>query len=231
MFAETKYPFQILSEELTKSEKLNCRNKALVEKGFWINRAFEGRRVIKFTASIEPHGEAISRLIGEKGKDGQCNDVETKPHSRRCGLAKYLMWICFQDEEVLGKEKRGVNPLTHKYWADEQLKKDADQFCEKITYLECSPEKGEDDKRMPKIVCVSYLRGAIKAAYNILFTYKNKVPMKIFDLENVETKFGKNIENAEKFVMDYGYEWFFCKCKSRYMKNCMDMARKTYKYY
>ena len=225
LFAETKYPFQILPEALTKSEKLNCPNKALVEKGFWINREFVGKklRVIKFTASIEPNGEEMSHLRGEKGDDGECNDVVTKPNSRRCGLAKYLMWICFQDDEILGKQKRGVNPLTHKYWKDERQKIDADQYCEKITYLDCLPEIEEDDEVLPNIVCVSYMRGAIKASFNVLFVYADDVPFEIFNLEKVEAKFGKKIENAEEFIEDHGYEWFFCKCKANYMTNCMAM--------
>ena len=234
LFAETKYPFQILPETLTKREKLNCPNKALVEKGFWINREFDGRRIIKFTVSMEPNGEEMARLNGEKGKNGQCNDVETKPHSRRCGLAKYLMWVCFEDAEILGTQKRGVDPLNNKKWTKEtpydgettkkkQQKKDADQFCQKITYVECLPEKDEDEKQIPKIVCVSYMRGGIKASFNVLFVYADDVPFEIFNLEKVEAKFGKKIENAEEFIEDHGYEWFFCKCKANYMTNCMAM--------
>ena len=184
-----------------------------------------------FTASIEPDGVEISHLNAETRNSGHCNDVETKPRSRRCGLAKYLMWICFQDAEILGKQKRGVNPLTNEQWKDERQKQNADKYCEQITYVYCMPDEDEDENIIPYIACVAYMRGAIKADFHVLFVYEEQgddeeqVPLDIFNLKKVEAKFGKNKENAEKFVEDHGHEWFFCKCKEKYMKICLGMIK------
>ena len=106
-------------------------------------------------------------------------------------------------------------------WEDEKTKTDANKNYESIIYVECVTKDGT-----PYKACVAYLRGAIKANFPIIFVYDGgDEPMGIFNVEKLETKFGESKENADRFIQKYGDIWFFCKCKEKEMKECMNMIK------
>jgi hypothetical protein len=180
----------------------------------------------QFTASTKPDDqERISELSGKSG--GICDLVKTSDENNQgCGLAKYLMATCFQDNSILGDDERGVDISKDGNWADEsKIRKDAISYCETITYLRCLPF---GDPKPPSRVCISYLRAGSLANFNILFslkrTYRTKgsLSFNVFMLgDPLEAKFNSD---ADKFIGDYGYTWYFCKCKEDMKEKCMGMA-------
>lgn len=220
---------------MTERDESNCPNKQIIEKGFWISRDIrehEFGHVVKidFTCSIKKDGEELAYLTGATG--GDCNEVETKERSRRCGLAKYLMRTCFRDSKILGTENKGVDPLTDERWENDQMKKDAAQNCETIIYLACAPTP--PSITTPYVACGSYMRGALEAEFNVLFAQLRLefsgeilIEMGSFHLPDLELEFGKSKESAEKFIENHGNQWFFCKCKTNLMGACMGMAKDT----
>ena len=49
-----------------------------------------------------------------------------------------------------------------------------------------------------------------------------KGPLNVFKLgESLEEKFNND---ADKFIKDYGWTWYFCKCKEDMKEKCMGMA-------
>ena len=166
----------------------------------------------------------ISSVISEDF--GTCDDVETKKEFQGCGLAKYLVATCFQDEFVLGTDNRGVDVDTNKYWADSPgQRNDVSKYCETVTFLRCIPLDGAPNA---VVVCISYLRAGKISGFDLLFTApdskfckKAEKTFKVFDL-------GKNLENtykanADRFIQDNGCVWFYCKCKNDERENCMKM--------
>ena len=94
------------------------------------------------------------------------------------------MRTSFRDTQIMGTLRKGVNTLDHAFWEDEEKKTEANQHCESIIYVACSP-----DLEIPNRVCVAYMRGAIKAGFDIMFAYGGG-PMGIFNIGKLDTKFG-----------------------------------------
>ena len=158
--------------------------------------------------------EALSYLGADIG--GVCDNVRTLEASQRCGLAQYLMATCFQDREILGEDNRGVDISENSYWTDDPKLMDAQNYCQTLTTLNCLAK--------PKRACISYLRAASLADFDILFTKKQRYEgaMNAFTLgEKLDYEFG---QNYEKFIEEYGYAWFFCKCKEESRIDCLLMT-------
>jgi hypothetical protein len=166
-------------------------------------------------------------LGGQSG--GICDLIETADENNQgCGLAKYLMATCFQDDSILGDNERGLDIGKDTNWADEpETRKDAISYCKTITYLRCAPF---GDPKPPQRVCISYIRAGSLANFDILFTYKEsflnthskKKNFNVFKLgESLEKTFSND---ADDFIDDYGYTWYFCKCKEDMKQKCMGMA-------
>ena len=136
------------------------------------------------------------------------------------------MATCFQDGSVLGANERGRDISKDKNWADEpETRKDAISYCKTITYLRCAPF---GDPKPPNRVCISYIRAGTLADFDILFTHKRSFKEKNFNVfkldESLETTFSND---AEEFIADYGYTWYFCKCKEDMKEKCMAMDSNT----
>ena len=178
----------------------------------------------QFTALTKPDDqERISELSGKSG--GICDLVKTPDEKNQgCGLAKYLMATCFQDNSILGDNERGVDISKDGNWAEEpKTRMDAISYCKTITYLRCLPY---GDPKPPPRVCISYLRAGSLSNFNILFSHKRTlIGSLIFNAfklgDPLEEKFNSD---AEKFIGDYGYTWYFCKCKEDMKEKCLGMA-------
>ena len=154
---------------------------------------------------------------------GKCDEVETDPNYQGCGLAKYVTATCFQDVEVLGTDKVGVDVSKDAHWKySTNQRADASRYCQTMTFLRCMPHDGAPDS-----VCVSYLRAASISDFDLAFTtfpsYKASESLNVFKLgANLENEF-KN--DAKAFLKKNGPVWFFCKCKETDKSNCMKMFK------
>ena len=213
---------------MTPTEKGKCKNKALKKDGKFYVKKETIPLYYLFTASTKPDGqEVLSDLKGKSG--GICDMVATRDeNSQGCGLAKYLMATCFQDNSILGEDERGVDIRKDDNWADETEKSNnAINYCKTIIYLRCLPY---GIPKPPSRVCISYLRAGSLANFNILFsTYNNEItkgPLNVFKLgESLEEEFNND---ADKFIREYGWTWYFCKCKEDMKDKCMDMAENSH---
>ena len=224
------YPF---SQILDKDGIKNCKNSYL--KGsdnprVLIDRIGSGPKY-EFVALGEEEGadkgRELSKLKAQKG--GICNDVTTQPGSYGCGLAKYLMKACYEDDEILGKAKKGYDVFTDELdkWEDEPNEADesANRLCQTITYTHCAPEIDSAGTKTPERACVSYMRGAIAADFDLIFIYKGPMgAMDVLNLIEAEKDFRRDEGSAKEFIKKHGPEWFFCKCKDGRKKECMDMT-------
>ena len=157
-----EYPIPI---PLNPTEKTRCLNTKLKDNDnqFVVQRNPQKhpRFPSRLYASIEAEGvpeEGLSFVTSELY--GECNYVETPPGSEHCGLAKYLVATCFQDDLVLGEDGRGLDPKAFKkeypfipfVSPDSRLSNDALKHCETITFLQCQVS-GDTPNR----ACVAYL--------------------------------------------------------------------------
>ena len=156
--------------------------------------------------------KGMSSVITEDS--GTWDDVETKKEFQGCGLAKYLVATCFQDEFVLGSDDRGVDVNTNDYWNDSPgQRKYVSKYCETVTYLRCIPLDGAPNA---VVVCISYLRAGKISGFDLLFTVLDSKfcanagkTFKVFNLgEDLENSYKSN---ADKFIQDNGCVWFYCK--------------------
>ena len=212
------YPITV---QLNADEKTKCQHDELKKKGeFQINTIHNGCLFVAYMMQEgKPPGAQfyMSELTGQSG--GICDYVETEPGYRQCGLAKYLMKACFEDEKMLGKENKGFDvrkeyPGIPYYWLKEKRAKQVYEYCKTITFTSCQVD--EDDTT--NYACIAYIRAAKLANFDILFSLKGFKATGI-EMKDVEKMFTK--ENADKFIKDYGEYWFFCKCLD---KRCMALV-------
>ena len=218
---KTDYP---LLFELNNEEKSKCENEDLKREGeFYIKQIHNG---CSFVAYIVPEGEPVdtpfymSQLNAQAG--GICDDVTTQPGYRKCGLAKYLMKACFEDDDILGSDRKGYDvrkeyPGIPNYWIKERRARRVYEYCKTVTFTSCQVDSADTSK----YACIAYIRGAVLANFHILFSFKSLAAkgIKLVDAERMFT-FG----NADKFVEDYGEYWFFCKCSDEQLALCMTLV-------
>ena len=164
-----------------------------------------------FTAVFEPEDDtALSTLYAEK--EGVCNSVWTEEIYRGCGLAKYVMATCFQDWSILGEDGRGLDITTDGTWENSPKRKNAYKYCKPIVTLTCDSETSR--------TCISYLRAAYAADFDLLFSF-NLRRMKKFKLgKRLESEF---IQRYDEFIGKNGDLWYFCKCKEDFEQQCLAM--------
>ena len=183
---------------------------------FFIKKDFFSTAII-FTAVSEAKEEEALSFLNTIGEEGICNYVQTQPGNRRCGLAKYLMATCFQDPSVLGENNRGVDVTKSDNWDNDPKRTPAYHYCETVTSLLCDS--------IPYRNCISYMRAASLAEFDILFTKATEERIIGFELgEALESKFDSEYE---EFIRVNGGLWFFCKCKDESKNDCMAMASNT----
>lgn len=223
-FGDFPIPIDLLS-----TEKQKCPNSELKSKGkFLIFRdiveGMDDEQEAKFRAVL-PENKENEMSYADSELRGTCDDVFTHEQYQGCGLAKYLVATCFQDEMVLGKENKGLDVKTDGHWkyAIDQ-RNDVVKYCETITFLRCLPWGGAPNTAG---ACVSYLRAGFISDFQLLFTgfsaYRAKKTLSVFELgEKFENDFKVN---ADVFVKENGRSWFFCKCKENEKKGCMQMLQ------
>jgi len=203
----------LLSNEIDK-----CNNPDLKDRGtFSIIRDFYDNAYNRFQAvySDDDKKEMAYVLSAAKGK---CDDVRTYEKYQGCGLAKYLVATCFQDEEVIGANRQGIDVKTNNEWkkADAQRTNVAN-LCETVTFLRCKPKGGPG-------ACIAYLRAGSTAGFDLLFAknlHANAKDLNVIKLgDDLEKEFKTKYD---EFVRKNGLHWFFCKCKENEKKQCLDM--------
>ena len=172
-----------------------------------------GESSYTFTAVLDPEDDtALSTLIADAEEEGICDTVRTLEDYQGCGLAKYLMATCFQDWSILGEDGRGVNIYGESRWMKVPLRTNAFKNCRTMVYLSCMA--------VPSRSCISYLRAASSADFDLLFSFKLK-DMKTFKLgERLESEFN---QRYDEFIDKNGPAWYFCKCKEGSEKYCLAM--------
>ena len=163
----------------------------------------------------------MSQLNARVG--GKCDRASTISGSQGCGLAAYMVATCFQDYTVLGSNGKGYDVKSDLKWKDEPRKAKADDLCKSTIHLQCRSIHPTD--------CISYLRGAILAHYDIVFMKKAKVgKMQAWEVNG-------SLENAFKkapvtFLKQNGFVWYFCKCVSDpgSKADCMSMVTGKLRY-
>ena len=219
------YPIKIpLKPPLTMPKR--CKNEELLEKKeFYVKKKPKQNGKVgefTFTAHLPGGEDAISTLNAKTG--GSCDHASTPKPYQGCHLAQYLGATCIQDDSILGEDKKGMDIMKDRKWDQEPQRMEAHSTCKTITSLRCFP-----DADTPKRVCISYLRAASLANFDIVFVKKatrpeKESPMTVWELgEPLETLFGAD---SDKFVKTYGISWFFCKCKGESnteKEKCFDM--------
>ena len=165
-----------------------------------------------FTAVFEPEDDtALSTLYAEE--EGVCDNVKTVEVYRGCGLAKYLLATCFQDWSILGEDGRGVDVINNFGWKKSPMLNNAFKYCKTMVTLICGTN--------PSRNCISYLRAASSADFDLLFAYLRLGHMNAFKLgETLESEF---IQRYDEFIAKNGPFWYFCKCKEGSEQPCLAM--------
>jgi hypothetical protein len=202
-----RYRDSCVNEGLVKKGSFTIR-KSLENSGFWEFQALLTKGICCFKAQV------LSTLRGDEG--GTCNSVETSPGSYQCGLATTLMEFCFTDPDIgtvdpkVNRNFQRENAVDHRNLAIEN--------CDHIVYLSCDPTPP-----IPNAACSAYLTAAINTGHTMMFTkYFRKGGWKWDVLKTATSKIMVK-SNADNFIKDYGSEWFFCKCKTKRLKECEAM--------
>jgi len=209
----TAYPKR---ELLKPTYKTTCENKDIKNKRpptFYIKRTPGVSNHIRWIAVLEPSSEQeLAHLTAERG---HCNDLHTEKGSRKCGIGKALMALCFKDEDII--EDGGLNPLTDGTWKDEKLKTIARDVCKTIIHISCEPDIGID-----LIACKMYMDAANEAGYHMIFVQNlGDDKLKRLQIEDAKNIFEQNVDD---FLSEKGSFWYFCKCKANMLQKCLGLA-------
>ena len=166
---------------------------------------------------------ALSTLKANIG--GVCNEIETIKGSRRCGLATRLMEFCFEDPTIGSVNPRTVNSknpanhILHKTHA-EKVRNLAIENCDHIIYLVCAPS--DNGKALPYASCTGYLKAALTTGHTMMFTLNWE------KWQVLKTSIAIDMLKNERvtWITEYGYIWFFCKCKPNRLTQCEGLSIK-----
>ena len=216
--------------EVPLRQKDTCVNDKVKEDGFYVGRG-------EVTGSIEdPNAQFkfVARHDWEndegylaylKGRRGECNNLETYEHSRRCGIGRALMVTCLQDEEVT--KDGGLDPDTYwqreyvdfAVWKDKEFTKKAKENCASIVAITCGPSINGQ----PIVsICKSYINAAFRAKYDLVFV--DHESREFYSVKTTKDALMEFVPDPDKFVLELGFDWFFCKCKSTNTKECLEMT-------
>ena len=214
----SEYPIEIhLNPEITKDK---CPSADLKKRGkFTVQRTEKevGRPAIQFTAILDPDEKEPRKMctLNVMTKNsGECDHVGTEKAFEGCALAVYMMATCFQDDKVLGPDGKGYlprlsTPAGGMSWKDEPRKGEVIAQCQSMIFLRCKPNPGTSLE-----ACISYLRGARLAHYDLVFMKHAKQGImnawKVGDY--LESKYKGH---ADTFIKENGRTWFFCKCTDK----------------
>ena len=145
---------------------------------------------LTFIATLGPEDDSsqkMSQLNARVG--GKCERASTISGFQGCGLAAYMVATCFQDYTVLGSNGKGYDVNSDFKWKEEPRKAKAHALCKSTIHYQCVIHND----------CISYLRGAILAHYDIVFMKKAKVgKMHAWELdESLENELK---QNPDKFL-------------------------------
>ena len=130
------------------------------------------------------------------------------------------MQVCFEDEDVGGMDpKTNSNLLGQLLISRKILYAKIVSNCEKIVYLQCTPEPPT-----PTGVCSAYLNAAINTGFEMIFTLRTKTTRDM-DVMDIEKKAKPEFKSdADQFIKKHGKSWFFCRCKADRLKGCTSMS-------
>ena len=164
--------------------------------------------IMEATQRVNPL-RAIGNLYSIK--KGHCNDVAVLPKYRGCGLAKYLMQACFEEDAT---ENFATNQIARRG-------REFNELCEKVKFLECAPTNPNN-----KIACSGYMSGAILAGFQIIgTTHKNSFNVYAFHIDHARRMMKGEVYgmNAQTFIDQYGEIWYFCKCRQAKLQECQEI--------
>ena len=222
---QVTYPVR---EYLDRKYLQTCENEEMKKRhgGFYIHKLQPKPSDYKWIAVLNPSTTepVLGYLDAEKG---QCDNLRTNPGNRRCGIGNALMMLCLKDEDIT--DDGGLNPLTDPEWLDDDLKEPTRNLCEAIILVSCSPYEGTPPK-----TCEMYMNAAKIAGHHMIFTGKNigididkkrkkrqsngDEKYQVFEIANAKQIFEAD---PEKFLLDHGKFWFFCKCRKDRMADCL----------
>ena len=212
--------------EVPLRQKDTCVNDKVKEDGFYVGRS-EVTGSIKFVARHDWENDEGYLAYLTAGQ-GECNNLETYEHSRRCGIGRALMVTCLLDEEVT--KDGGLDPdtwwkqETEKYsvWKDKEFTKTAKENCASIVAVTCKISIDDSQGNQLLSICKSYINAAFRAKYDLVFV--DHVSREFYSVKTTKNALMEFVPDPEKFVLDVGFDWFFCKCKSTNTKECLDMT-------
>ena len=187
---------------------------------------------------------------------GECRNIDIKSDHRQCGVATELLKSCLQDDGDFETEITENGGLIHedyfedfdglqkypnfrdpeKYpgysiWKDKKKYKDkVFSNCETLIAMPCFPDGAKPDgSAEQKDFCRTYLEAAEYAGYNHIFIDNDArgvgtLKHSIWGIKDALKQFQKN---PQKFLKNYGRNWFFCKCMEEREQKCKKMECKT----
>ena len=175
---------------------------------------------------------------------GECRNIDIKSDHRQCGVATELLKLCLRDDPItdfggliqfdgLQKYPNFRNPDKfpgYSIWKDtKKYKEKVLGNCETLIAMPCFPDGAEPDgSAEQKDFCRTYLEAAQYAGYNHIFLDNDanspKLKHSIWGIKDALKEFQKN---PQKFLKNYGRNWFFCKCMAGKERKCKKMECKT----
>ena len=99
-------------------------------------------------------------------------------------------------------------------WEKSPMRNGANEHCKTMIFLLCETK--------PNRNCISYLRAAAFANFDLLFSFAKRIDIKAFKIgERLESEFDKK---SDEFIDNNGEFWYFCKCKEESKFACLAMA-------
>ena len=196
-----------------------CPNEQLVENEKWYAEKYVLRRPANqfeysFRAVLHRYDTEPNALSVLNAKTGECNDLNTRPGSKNCGLGSTLMYLCFIDPDIT--RNGGLNPRSNTFFRRNPRRlNQAKANCKTLAYVVNTAN--------PPIAAVGYFNAAYKAGYKMIFTYnfRNQI-MKVLKVKNAKQYY---IDHGKpSFTNVYGNHWFFCNCKALRIWWCKRMT-------
>ena len=219
--------------EVPLRQKDTCVNDKVKEDGFYVGRgevtgSTEGANAqFKFVARHDWENDE-GYLAYLNARQGECNNLETYEHSRRCGIGRALMVTCLLDEEVT--KDGGLDPDTYwqreyvdfAVWKDKEFTKKAKENCAAIVAVSCGPRVSNPQGKPLVSICKSYINAAFRAKYDLVFV--DHESREFYSVKTTKNALMEFVPDPDKFVLELGFDWFFCKCKSTNTKECLEMT-------
>ena len=91
-----------------------------------------------------------------------------------------------------------------------------------VCFSVCGPSINNPQGEPLVSICKSYINAAFRAKYDLVFV--DHVSREFYNVKTTKDALMEFVPDPEKFVLELGFDWFFCKCKSTNTKECMEMT-------